>query len=146
MKHDRKQGISELHTVLLSGTHPERGSHPEQHSPSTSPESSSQRLLSGLGPNLLALMPPTSCCSCPHPTPRFRSKRAFGLSVLNLMNVYGQSLNRCCTIKPAMTKYTGKKNFPRMHSSVYTESGNPFPDMLSHILWKWLKLAAKRAG
>ena len=45
-----------------------------------------------------------------------------------------------------MTKYTGKNNFPQRHSSVYTESGKPFPAALAHILWKWLELAVGEAG
>jgi len=45
-----------------------------------------------------------------------------------------------------MTKYTGKNNFPQRHSSVYTESGKPFPAALTHILWKCLESAAGEPG
>lgn len=45
-----------------------------------------------------------------------------------------------------MTKYTGRNNFPQRRSSVYTESGKPFPAALAHILWKRLEAAAGEAG
>lgn len=34
-------------------------------------------------------------------------------------------------------EHTGKNHFPWRRSSVYTESGKPFPAALTHILWKW---------